>query len=105
MGGDGPDPVLAARARWSAAEARLYPQVMTDPQAYERTVRAVGAVVAAMRERTQSRESLVALEAQPGELLHAVSEQRATVPDVSDQLLIAAGCAMRDRELPDAPAP
>ena len=47
-----PDPIPAAvLARFTSAEARLYPMAMTDPDGYERAVTLVGMVANELRQQ------------------------------------------------------
>ena len=88
--GRGPE----ARERWRAAEDRLYPAVMADPEGYRRSLAAVQALVQALRARAATVEDLIAAEADPG-LLAAVGDR----PPLPADLLVGAACGMRDREI------
>lgn len=103
-GGSGPDRLAMARMRWRAAEDRLYPQVMTDPDIYQRVVSAVGAVVSELRRRAGTVEELLVLEAEPAEVLAATTVDRAAA-GIGDDVLLQAACSVRSRELAAATGP
>lgn len=88
--------VHTARARWRAAEDRLYPALLADPASYQRSLAAVQAVVTVLRTRTADVSDLVTSEAAPAELLAAAC---LAGPPAPADLLVAAACGMRDREL------
>jgi hypothetical protein len=96
-GGPGADRLARAHLRWRAAEDRLYPQVMTDPEAYQRVVVAVSAVLNELRRRAETAAELLALETQPAEVLAAVDPS--ATAGIGDELLLQAACALRSREL------
>lgn len=96
--GSGPDALAAARMRWRAAEDRLYPQVMGDPDTYQRVISVVGAMAGELRSRAATVEELLALEAQPAEVLAAVPVDRAAT-GIGDEVLLQAACSLRSREL------
>lgn len=88
--------LVIARARWRAAEDRLYPTLLADPSAYQRGIAAVQAVVGELRRRDATVADLVAFETEPDELLGAACSAGVTVPV---DLLVAVACGIRDREL------
>jgi hypothetical protein len=90
------DRIAVARARWHAAEDRLYPTLLADPTAYQRAITAVQAVVRELRRRGADVSDLVALDSAPHELIGAACPSGIPVPA---DLLVAVACAMRDREL------
>lgn len=98
-----PDAAQLARAqlRWRAAEDRLYPQVMSDPEAYQRAVAAVSAVLSELRRRAGTVAELLVLETHPSGVLAAVTVDRSAA-GIGDELLLQAACALRSRELADA---
>ncbi len=100
-GGPGADRLARAQLRWRAAEDRLYPQAMSDPEAYQRVVAAVSAVLSELRRRTETATELLALETQPAEVLAAVD--RSATAGIGEELLLQAACALRSRELAAAP--
>jgi hypothetical protein len=91
-----PDPAVAARARWRAAEDRLYPTLLTDPHAYQRGLSAVHAVLDELRRRDADLAGLLAADAAPDELVAAACPQGSTLPA---ELLTGVACGLRDREL------
>jgi hypothetical protein len=96
---DRPPPTLAAgaaRARWRAAEDRLYPTVLADPATYQRGLAAAQAVVAELRVRAADFDALLAAEAAADEVVAAACPGGAPLPA---ELLVGAACGMRDREL------
>ncbi|MQA12747.1 MAG: hypothetical protein GEV09_00845 [Pseudonocardiaceae bacterium] len=97
--GSGPDRLVAARMRWRAAEDRLYPQLMADPDAYQRVISVVSAVLSELRRRTATAEELLAVEAQPAEILAAATVDRAAAAGIGDEVLLRAACSLRSREL------
>ena len=55
-----PDPIPAAvLARFTSAEARLYPMAMTDPDGYERAITLVGIVANELRQQCADLESVL----------------------------------------------
>jgi hypothetical protein len=92
----GRDPTEAARARWRAAEDRLYPTLLTDPQAYQRGLGAVHAVLDELRRRDADLVALLAADAAPDELVAAACPGGSWVPA---ELLVGVACGLRDREL------
>lgn len=95
----GPDRLAVARMRWRAAEDRLYPQLIGDPDAYQRVVELVGAVLGELRRHTRTVEDLAAVESQADAVLGALAAQRSAAAVVSGELLVQAACALRCREL------
>lgn len=85
-----------ARVRWRSAEDRLFPALLGDPNAYQRGVAAVQAVVEELRRREAGVTELLAVEAAPGELLAVACPSG---PPISVELLVGVACCMRDREL------
>jgi hypothetical protein len=95
---------MAARARWLAAEDRLYPTLVTDPTGYERALRQIHAVVEELRTRAADLPGLLAAEAASDDVLAAACPEGCAMPV---DLLIQVACAMRSREiavLPPEPA-
>lgn len=91
-----PAAVLVARARWRSAEDQLYPSLLNDPTAYQRGVAAVQAVVEELRRSTDDVADLLAVDAEPHEVLAAACPSGFPI---SPMLLIAVACSMRDREI------
>ena len=73
-GAVGQGPGAAAQARWRAAEDRLYPVAMSDPDGYRRGLEAVQTLLGELRRTAGTLDDLVAVEADPQALLsvHAV---------------------------------
>ena len=86
----------AAQARWRAAEDRLYPLAMSDPDGYRSGLEAVRALVGELRRTAAGLDDLVALEADPGELLAVLP---AGGPGLPVDLLVGAACSARAREV------
>ncbi len=89
-------PAVMARARWRAAEDRLYPSLLNDPSAYQRGISAVQAVLGVLRRRGHDVSDLVELESHADELLAVACPGGIPLPA---DLLVAVACGMRDREL------
>lgn len=89
------DPWAVTRARWRAAEDRLYPTLLADPAGYQRSVGAVQAVLVELRRDTTDLDGLLAAEQRSAELLATVQAP----PGVPPELLVAVACGIRDREL------
>lgn len=83
-----------ARARWQAAEDRLFPIALVDPDAYRRALSVVSQLLGELRASTTSLDQLLALDVDPAPLL-----QVASVEGAADRLAIEAAFAVRDREL------
>lgn len=92
---------LAARARWLAAEDRLYPALVTDAGAYERALTQIHAVVEQLRARCQDLPGLVAAEAAAADVIASACPDGSAMPA---DLLIQVACAMRSREIAVLPA-
>jgi hypothetical protein len=90
-------PVAVLRS-WDQAEARLFPLVMADPARYERALAAVGALAARLRDTCPDVAALLAAH-ERGAALADVA-----VPGVRPELIAAAACATRYRELVTAGA-
>lgn len=87
----------AAQARWRAAEDRLYPVAMSDPDGYRRGLEAVQALVGELRHTAGTIEDLVAVEADPRPLLSVLPADRPAL--LPDDLLVGAACSARAREV------
>lgn len=115
-GAEGPDePAVAATARgaadrvpaatlrsWDEAEARLFPLVLARPEEYERSLRLIQAVVARLRRDCPDIAALLACSSRGAGL----AAEAAVPGDLADtaagprlELIAAAACAMRYREL------
>jgi len=92
----GPDVPAAVLRSWDQAEARLFPLVMARPDLYERALRQVSALAAQLRETCPDMPALLAEHERGAALAGDLPPDLAGVaPDV----LAAAACAMRYREL------
>jgi hypothetical protein len=111
-------PVWLLRA-WDAAEAQLFPLIMARPDAYERSLSLVQLLLAGLRSSCPDVQALLAQAARGDAIVAEVgglrsdragagAAGRSTVPDVSAglrlDLIAAAACAMRYRELTAASA-
>lgn len=83
---------------WDLAEARLFPLVMARPDLYERSVRLIGALAARLRETCPDVPALLAEHAR-GAAPTAEAGPEASALGVRPELIAAAACAMRYREL------
>jgi hypothetical protein len=101
MGSAGPpggvDVPVAVLRSWDQAEAQLFPLVMARPDLYERALQAVGALAARLRETCPDVAALLAEHERGAELA-------GEVPGVRPELIAAAACATRYRELVTAGA-
>jgi hypothetical protein len=95
---DGPDVPLAVLRSWDEAEARLFPLVMARPDLYQQAVSMISQLAGRLRETCPDLATLVAEHQRGGAL--ATSELGGR-PDIGiqPQLVAAAACAMRYREL------
>jgi hypothetical protein len=100
----GPPGVPAEVLRsWDLAEARLFPLVMARPDLYERSVRMIGALAARLRETCPDVPALLA-EHGRGAALAEEAGPEASALGIRPELIAAAACAMRYRELVTAGA-
>lgn len=83
-----------ARARWRAAEDRLFPIALVDPDAYRRALSLVAALLQKLRASTTSLDHLLELDSHPAPLVAAVC-----VEGAADRMALEAAFAVRDREL------
>ena len=90
----------ATAASWQQGEARLFPAVMTRPDIYQRAVSLVRFTVDRLRELGPSTGVLLTADAQGGDLVAQVVEERGLSSFELDLALIAkAALAMRHREV------
>jgi hypothetical protein len=89
-----PQAVLRA---WDEAEARLFPLVMAQPDLYKRSLRAVQLLVGRLRETCPDMGALLAAHERGAAL--AADLAGAQGAGVRAELVAAAACAMRYREL------
>jgi hypothetical protein len=83
-----------ARARWRAAEDRLFPVALVDPDGYRRLLSVVAALLQKLRASTTSFDHLLELDSHPAPLVAA-----ACVDGAADRVALEAALAVRDREL------
>jgi hypothetical protein len=96
-----PDPIPpAVLARFTSAEARLYPMAMTDPDGYERAITLVGMVARQLRQQCDDLQSVLErrnelIDALPGLASAKELELGGLPPDA----VVDAASALRCREL------
>jgi hypothetical protein len=99
----GPEIPPAVLRSWDEAEARLFPQVMARPDLYQQSISMIGRILGRLRETCQDLPTLVAAHERGGGLAAedpAAEDQASSVADgVRPDLVAAAACAMRYREL------
>ena len=83
-----------ARTRWRAAEDRLFPVALVDPDAYRQALSVVAALLQKLRASTTSLDHLLELDSHPAPLVAA-----ARVEGAADRMTLEAAFAVRDREL------
>jgi hypothetical protein len=88
--------IAAARARWRAAEDRLYPTLIADPTTYQRALGQVHAVLDELRRRCGDPSALLDAEAEEDDLVAAACPHGPVLPG---ELLVGVACGLRDREL------
>jgi len=95
---DGPDVPLAVLRSWDQAEARLFPLVMARPEAYQQAVSLISELAGRLRETCPDLATLIAAHQRGGDL---ATSELAGGRDIGIQpeLIAAAACAMRYREL------
>jgi hypothetical protein len=81
---------------WDAAEARLFPLVMARPEEYERSLTVIQVVLGWLRSRCQDVPALLAESARGAAI---IAEAAAEPAGPRGDLIAAAACAMRYREL------
>lgn len=94
-----------ARARWRAAEDRLFPVALVDPDTYRRALHVMSLLLDELRVSTTSLDQLLDLDADPAPLLAALPAEPANRTQPAgcaggeDRLRLEAAFAVRDREL------
>jgi hypothetical protein len=78
---------------WDQAEAKIFPLVMARPEVYERALRMIAGLAARLRETCPDLPALLAAHERGADL---VTEP---CPGVGPELIAAAACAMRYREI------
>jgi len=94
----GPRVPTAVLRSWDHAEAKLFPLVMARPDAYEQALRILADLAARLRETCPDVPALLAAHERGAEL---VTEPP---PGIGPELIAAAACAMRYREIVTAGA-
>jgi hypothetical protein len=84
------------RARWRAAEDRLYPTLIANPATYQRALTQIQAVVEEVRRRGDDMPALLSVEADADQVLASACPEGIGLPA---DLLLGVACAVRDREL------
>ena len=91
---------VEAMARFTAAEARLYPMALTDPAGYELVTSLVGLVADELRRSSQDLTSVLERRAELiGTLPHLAVEAGLSVGGLSAEAVVDAASALRCREL------
>ena len=93
---DVPRAVLRA---WDEAEARLFPLVMARPDLYQRSVGAIQLLVGRLRETCLDMPALLAANERGGDLTADLAAGDLADAEIRPELVAAAACAMRYREL------
>jgi len=83
---------------WDQAEAKIFPLVMARPEVYERALRMIADLAARLRENCPDLPALLAAHERGADLVTEPS------PGVGPELIAAAACAMRYREIVTAGA-
>jgi hypothetical protein len=85
---------------WDQAEAKLFPLVMAQPEVYELALGLVRRLLERLRETCPDLPALLAASERGGDLVADLADgQAAAVPGVRNEVIAAAACAMRYREL------
>ena len=85
-----------ARARWRAAEDRLYPTLIANPTSYQRALTQIQAVTDELRRRGDDLSVLLAAEAGTDEVLASACPNGVGLPA---DLLVGVACGIRAREI------
>lgn len=99
MAGAGSGPAEVPRAvlrAWDEAEARLFPTIMARPDVYQQSVTLIQRLLGRLRETCRDLPALLAAHERGGGL---VSELDLDSAGIQADLVAAAACAMRYREL------
>jgi len=94
-----PDAVLRL---WDQAEARLFPLVLSRPDLYQQSVTMISELAARLREDCPDVPALLAAQERGAALVTDLGA--GVIPGVAPDLIAAAACAMRYRELVTAGA-
>ena len=88
-----PQVPAAVLRSWDQAEAKIFPLVMARPEVYERALHMIADLAARLRETCPDLPALLAAHERGADLVTEPS------PGVGPELIAAAACAMRYREL------
>ncbi len=82
---------------WDGAEARLFPTIMARPDVYQQSVRLIQRLLGGLRETCVDLPALLAAHERGGDLVGELAE--GADAGIQPDLVAAAACAMRYREL------
>jgi hypothetical protein len=82
---------------WDEAEARLFPTIMARPDVYQRSVSLIQQLLGRLRETCPDLPALLAAHERGGDLVDELADYAAA--GIQPDLVAAAACAMRYREL------
>lgn len=85
----------AVLARWRAAEDKIYPLAMSDPDRYRQVLEAMRTLVVELRRTAKTQADLLAVEESPEALLGTL-HGRTPLPAA---LMVKAACSARTREI------
>jgi len=88
-----PQVPAAVLRSWDQAEAKLFPLVMARPDVYERALRMIADLAARLRDTCPDVPALLAAHERGADLVTEPS------PEIGPELVAAAACAMRYREI------
>lgn len=90
---------VEAMTRFTAAEGRLYPMAMTDPEGYQLAITLVGLVADDLREQCDSFDAVLAARATLVERVPQIAAEAGVAPAVPAETVVDAASALRCREL------
>ena len=101
MAGPGPEIPRTVLRAWDEAEARLFPTVMARPDLYQQSVSMIQRLVGRLRETCLDLPSLLEAHGRGGDLVADLLADpgEAAEAGIQPDLVAAAACAMRYREL------
>jgi hypothetical protein len=82
---------------WDVAEARLFPTIMARPDVYQQSVSLIQRLLGRLRETCPDLPALLAAHERGGDLVDELADDAAA--GIQPDLVAAAACAMRYREL------
>ena len=94
--GDARIPPAVLRS-WDEAEARLFPLVMAQPELYEQALGVIQRLLERLRETCPDLRALHAAHERGGDLVADLANE--SVPGIRPDVIAAAACAMRYREI------